>query len=176
MSLTRPRGGGSPLVPAFWRSRPPAITAPPVEEGVPVAYQCQVLHQLAVTGHACRGRCSSAVRIFDLTASSATRRRSAIRSGAEAHFWQQVRQDWQPGARRFQRCCRRTGLAGSRDDGQTVDPSDSPSSTSCLGNPLQLPFVAQAKWSSNRESLIKQRLQATLVKLPPGCSRTARSP
>ncbi|MBS4706288.1 YqaJ viral recombinase family protein, partial [Aeromonas veronii] len=27
-------------------------SAPQWEEGVPVAYQCQVLHQLAVTGHA----------------------------------------------------------------------------------------------------------------------------
>ncbi|WP_411166981.1 putative phage-type endonuclease [Aeromonas sp. DSM 116730] len=133
-------------------------SAPQWEEGVPVAYQCQVLHQLAVTGHAWA---EVAVLIggqdFRIYRIERDEEKIGDLIRREAHFWQQVRQDWQPEPDGSSDAAAALGWLFPRDDGQTVDLSDS---NQLFGQLLQL--REQKEVVEQQESLIKQRLQATL--------------
>ncbi|RWT30811.1 YqaJ viral recombinase family protein [Aeromonas caviae] len=136
-------------------------SAPQWEEGVPVAYQCQVLHQLAVTGHAWA---EVAVLIggqdFRIYRIERDEEKIGDLIRREAHFWQQVRQDWQPEPDGSSDAAAALGWLFPRDDGQTVDLSDSPEFNQLFGQLLQLREQKEAV--EQQESLIKQRLQATL--------------
>ncbi|MGU5537348.1 YqaJ viral recombinase family nuclease [Aeromonas caviae] len=136
-------------------------SAPQWEEGVPVAYQCQVLHQLAVTGHAWA---EVAVLIggqdFRIYRIERDEEKIGDLIRREAHFWQQVRQDWQPEPDGSSDAAAALGWLFPRDDGQTVDLSDSPEFNQLFGQLLQL--REQKEVVEQQESLIKQRLQATL--------------
>lgn len=67
------------------------------DDGVPVAYQCQVLHQLAVTGHAsgrCRGiNCRTGVSHLSIERDDD---KIADLIQREAQFWSVVANDQQP--------------------------------------------------------------------------------
>ncbi|HHQ4527111.1 TPA: YqaJ viral recombinase family protein [Aeromonas hydrophila] len=136
-------------------------SAPQWEEGVPVAYQCQVLHQLAVTGHAWA---EVAVLIggqdFRIYRIERDEEKIGDLIRREAHFWQQVRQDWQPEPDGSSDAAAALGWLFPRDDGQTVDLSDSPEFNQLFGQLLQL--REQKEVVEQQESLIKQRLQASL--------------
>ncbi|XEI32441.1 YqaJ viral recombinase family protein [Aeromonas veronii] len=136
-------------------------SAPQWEEGVPVAYQCQVLHQLAVTGHAWA---EVAVLIggqdFRIYRIERDEEKIGDLIRREAHFWQQVRQDWQPEPDGSSDAAAALGWLFPRDDGQTVDLSDSSEFNQLFGQLLQL--REQKEVVEQQESLIKQRLQATL--------------
>ena len=136
-------------------------SAPHWEEGVPVAYQCQVLHQLAVTGHAWA---EVAVLIggqdFRIYRIERDEEKIGDLIRREAHFWQQVRQDWQPEPDGSSDAAAALGWLFPRDDGQTVDLSDSSEFNQLFGQLLQL--REQKEVVEQQESLIKQRLQATL--------------
>ncbi|MGE6196388.1 YqaJ viral recombinase family protein [Aeromonas media] len=136
-------------------------SAPQWEEGVPVAYQCQVLHQLAVTGHAWA---EVAVLIggqdFRIYRIERDEEKIGNLIRREAHFWQQVRQDWQPEPDGSSDAAAALGWLFPRDDGQTVDLSDSSEFNQLFGQLLQL--REQKEVVEQQESLIKQRLQATL--------------
>ena len=109
-------------------------SAPQWEEGVPVAYQCQVLHQLAVTGHAWA---EVAVLIggqdFRIYRIERDEEKIGDLIRREAHFWQQVRQDWQPEPDGSSDAAAALGWLFPRDDGQTVDLSDSPEFNQLFG-------------------------------------------
>ena len=136
-------------------------SAPQWEEGVPVAYQCQVLHQLAVTGHAWA---EVAVLIggqdFRIYRIERDEEKIGDLIRREAHFWQQVRQDWQPEPDGSSDAAAALGWLFPRDDGQTVDLSDSSEFNQLFGQLLQL--REQKEVVEQQESLIKQRLQASL--------------
>ncbi|WP_338890914.1 lambda-exonuclease family protein [Aeromonas rivipollensis] len=136
-------------------------SAPQWEEGVPVAYQCQVLHQLAVTGHAWA---EVAVLIggqdFRIYRIERDEEKIGDLIRREAQFWQLVRQDWQPEPDGSSDAAAALGWLFPRDDGQTVDLSDSPEFNQLFGQLLQL--REQKEVVEQQESLIKQRLQATL--------------
>ncbi len=136
-------------------------SAPQWEEGVPVAYQCQVLHQLAVTGHTWA---EVAVLIggqdFRIYRIERDEEKIGDLIRREAHFWQQVRQDWQPEPDGSSDAAAALGWLFPRDDGQTVDLSDSPEFNQLFGQLLQL--REQKEVVEQQESLIKQRLQASL--------------
>ena len=108
------------------------------EDGVPVAYQCQVLHQLAVTGHAWADVAvllgGQEFRIYRIERDE-EKIGDLIRR--EAHFWQQVRQDWQPEPDGSSDAAAALGWLFPRDDGQTVDLSDSPEFNQLFGQLLQ---------------------------------------
>ncbi|KMY26847.1 YqaJ viral recombinase family protein [Aeromonas caviae] len=136
-------------------------SAPQWEEGVPVAYQCQVLHQLAVTGHAWA---EVAVLIggqdFRIYRIERDEEKIGDLIRREAHFWQQVRQDWQPEPDGSSDAAAALGWLFPRDDGQTVDLSDSSEFNQLFGQLLKL--REQKEVVEQQESLIKQQLQATL--------------
>ncbi|MGU5638086.1 YqaJ viral recombinase family nuclease [Aeromonas veronii] len=136
-------------------------SAPQWEEGVPVAYQCQVLHQLAVTGHAW-AEVAVLIGGQDFRIYRIERDEEKIRDliKREAQFWQMVRQDWQPEPDGSSDAANALGWLFPRDDGQTVDLSDSPEFNQLFGQLLQLREQKEAV--EQQESLIKQRLQATL--------------
>ncbi|MNH14507.1 putative phage-type endonuclease [Aeromonas rivipollensis] len=136
-------------------------SAPQWEEGVPVAYQCQVLHQLAVTGHAWA---EVAVLIggqdFRIYRIERDEEKIGDLIRREAQFWQQVRQDWQPEPDGSSDAAAALSWLFPRDDGQTVDLSDSPEFNQLFGELLHL--REHKEEVELRESQIKQRLQATL--------------
>jgi putative phage-type endonuclease len=136
-------------------------SAPQWEEGVPVAYQCQVLHQLAVTGHAWA---EVAVLIggqdFRIYRIERDEEKIGDLIRREAQFWQQVRQDWQPEPDGSSDAAAALSWLFPRDDGQTVDLSDSPEFNQLFGELLHL--REHKEGVELRESQIKQRLQATL--------------
>ncbi|MFM5194213.1 YqaJ viral recombinase family nuclease [Aeromonas media] len=136
-------------------------SAPQWEEGVPVAYQCQVLHQLAVTGHAWA---EVAVLIggqdFRIYRIERDEEKIGDLIRREAQFWQQVRQDWQPEPDGSSDAAAALSWLFPSDDGQTVDLSDSPEFNQLFGELLHL--REHKEEVELRESQIKQRLQATL--------------
>ena len=78
----------------------------------------------------------------------------------EAQFWQMVQQDQQPEPDGSSDAANALELALPRDDGQTMDLSDSPEFNQLFGELLRL--RQQRKLSSCRSHNSKQRLQATL--------------
>ncbi|QXW30928.1 YqaJ viral recombinase family protein [Aeromonas sanarellii] len=136
-------------------------SAPLWEDGIPVAYQCQVLHQLAVTGHAW-AEVAVLIGGQDFRIYRIERDEEKIRdlTQREALFWQRVVQDIQPEPDGSDDAANALSWLFPRDDGQTVDLSDSPEFNRLFGELLQLREQKEAV--ELQESQIKQRLQATL--------------
>ncbi len=136
-------------------------SAPQWEEGVPVAYQCQVLHQLAVTGHAWA---DVAVLIggqdFRIYRIQRDDDKIADLIQREAQFWQCVTDDRQPEPDGSDDAGQALQWLFPRDDGQTVDLSESVEYNALFS---ELLHVRQSKEETERqESQIKQRLQVAL--------------
>jgi len=136
-------------------------SAPQWEEGVPVAYQCQVLHQLAVTGHAW-AEVAVLIGGQDFRIYRIERDDEKIRdlTERETRFWQLVTCNQQPEPDGSDDAGMALAWLFPRDDGQTVDLSDSPEFNQLFGELLHL--REQKEEVELRESQIKQRLQATL--------------
>lgn len=136
-------------------------SAPQWEEGVPVAYQCQVLHQLAVTGHAW-AEVAVLIGGQDFRIYRIERDEEKIRdlTEREAQFWHQVTHDQQPEPDGSEDAGSALAWLFPRDDGETVDLSDSPEFNQLFGELLHL--REHKEEVELRESQIKQRLQATL--------------
>jgi len=136
-------------------------SAPQWEEGVPVAYQCQVLHQLAVTGHAW-AEVAVLIGGQDFRIYRIERDEEKIRdlTEREAQFWQMVALDQQPAPDGSDDAGTALAWLFPRDDGETVDLSDSPEFNQLFGELLHL--REHKEEVELRESQIKQRLQATL--------------
>jgi len=136
-------------------------SAPQWEDGVPVAYQCQVLHQLAVTGHAW-AEVAVLIGGQDFRIYRIERDDEKIRdlTEREARFWQLVTSDQQPEPDGSDDAGMALAWLFPRDDGETVDLSDSPEFNQLFGELLHL--REHKEEVELRESQIKQRLQATL--------------
>ncbi|WP_270828769.1 YqaJ viral recombinase family nuclease [Aeromonas sp. QDB20] len=136
-------------------------SAPQWEEGVPVAYQCQVLHQLAVTGHAW-AEVAVLIGGQDFRIYRIERDEEKIQdlTEREAQFWQMVQQDQQPEPDGSRDAANALSWLFPRDDGQTLDLSDSPEFNQLFGELLRLRQQKEAV--EQQESQLKQRLQATL--------------
>ncbi|AXB03276.1 MULTISPECIES: YqaJ viral recombinase family nuclease [Aeromonas] len=136
-------------------------SAPQWEEGVPVAYQCQVLHQLAVTGHAW-AEVAVLIGGQDFRIYRIERDEEKIRdlTEREAQFWHQVTSDQQPEPDGSKDAGSALAWLFPRDDGETVDLSDSPEFNQLFEELLHL--REHKEEVELRESQIKQRLQATL--------------
>ena len=131
------------------------------EESIPIAYQCQVLHQLAVTGHAW-AEVAVLIGGQDFRIYRIERDEEKIQdlTEREAQFWQMVQQDQQPEPDGSSDAANALSWLFPRDDGQTVDLSDSPEFNQLFGELLRLRQQKEAV--EQQESQLKQRLQATL--------------
>lgn len=136
-------------------------SAPQWEEGVPVAYQCQVLHQLAVTGHQWA---DVAVLIggqdFRIYRIERDDDKIADLLAREAVFWRCVTDDVQPEPDG-------SGDAGTalqwlypQDNGQSVDFTDSTEFNQLFVELLKLRDIKEQ--TEAQESRIKQRVQNAL--------------
>lgn len=131
------------------------------EEGIPLAYQCQVLHQLAVTGHAWA---DVAVLIAgqDFRIYRVTRDEDKIADliARESAFWQHVTNDTQPEPDGSEDAAKALQALYPTDDSQTLDLSDSSEMNTLFDHFLNA--RQQKEEAEARESQLKQQLQASL--------------
>jgi putative phage-type endonuclease len=135
--------------------------APQWEEGIPIAYQCQVLHQLAVTGH---DWADVAVLIGgqDFRIYRVERDDDKILDliQREADFWQQVIDDRQPEPDGSDDAGRALHWLLPQDNGQTLDLSESTALNALF---TQLLNVRQRKQAEEaEEARLRQSLQHAL--------------
>jgi putative phage-type endonuclease len=136
-------------------------SAPQWEDGIPVAYQCQVLHQLAVTGHAWA---DVAVLIggqdFRIYRVERDDDKIVDLIEREADFWQHVLLDFQPAPDGSDDAAQALQWLFPRDNGLTVDLSES-----IEANRLFAALLAarQSKDDAEaREAQLRQQIQNTL--------------
>lgn len=136
-------------------------SAPQWEEGIPIAYQCQVLHQLAVTG---LDWADVAVLIGgqDFRIYRIERDDDKILDLCEREdgFWQQVTQDQQPSPDGSDDAGRALSWMFPRDQGITLDLSESMEANSLFGTLLAL--RAKQDDLSLLEAQTRQQLQNIL--------------
>ncbi len=136
-------------------------SAPQWEDGIPVAYQCQVLHQLAVTGHAWA---DVAVLIggqdFRIYRIERDDDKIADLIEREATFWRCVTQDQQPEPDGSDDAGKALLSLFPSDNGQTLDLSESPEYNQLFTELLDL--REQKELTERKESEIKQRIQVAL--------------
>jgi len=136
-------------------------SAPQWEDGIPIAYQCQVLHQLAVTGHAWA---DVAVLIggqdFRIYRVQRDDDKIADLIEREADFWQHVTSDIQPDPDGSEDAARSLQWLFPQDSGQTLDLSESVEFNTLFA---QLLSARQRKEADEaEEALIRQRIQSAL--------------
>ena len=136
-------------------------SAPQWEDGIPIAYQCQVLHQLAVTGHAWA---DVAVLIggqdFRIYRIQRDDDKIADLIARELLFWHYVQQDLQPDPDGSSDAGAALQWLFPKDNGQSVDLSESVEFNQVF---TELLAARQQKEEAEaRESLLKQRIQNTL--------------
>ena len=136
-------------------------SAPQWEEGVPVAYQCQVLHQLAVTGHAWA---DVAVLIGgqDFRIYRIERDDDKITDliARESQFWACVQDNRHPEPDGSDDAGKALLSLFPVDNGQTIDLSESPEYNQLFAELLNLREQKEA--TERKESEIKQRIQVAL--------------
>jgi len=136
-------------------------SAPQWEEGVPIAYQCQVLHQLAVTGHAWA---DVAVLIggqdFRIYRIERDDNKIADLIAREAKFWRCVTEGQQPEPDGSDDAGKALLSLFPADNGQTLDLSESPEFNQLFAKLLDL--REQKELTERKESEIKQRIQVAL--------------
>lgn len=135
--------------------------APQWEDGIPVAYQVQVLHQLAVTGH---DWADVAVLIggqdFRIYRVQRDQAKIADLIKREAAFWEHVQADTQPEPDGTADAAQALLWLFPRDDGQTVDLSESAEFNRIFA---ELLASRQRKEEAEaQEALLKQRIQQAL--------------
>lgn len=131
------------------------------EYSVPVAYQCQVLHQLAVTGHAWA---DVAVLIggqdFRIYRIQRDDDKIADLIEREAAFWQAVETDQQPAPDGSDDAARALQWLFPQDNGDTLDLTESSEFNTLFGDLLA---IRQRKEETEAiEARLKQQLQAAL--------------
>ncbi|MEN6079634.1 lambda-exonuclease family protein [Chromobacterium piscinae] len=133
-------------------------SAPQWEDGVPIAYQCQVLHQLAVTGHAWA---DVAVLIggqdFRIYRIERNEDKIADLIEREARFWRCVEQDEQPQPDGSDDAGQALQWLFPRDSGTTVDLSESSEGTALFDTLLALKLRRED--IEAQEAYAKQQLQ-----------------
>ena len=136
-------------------------SAPQWEEGVPVAYQCQVLHQLAVTGHAWA---EVAVLIggqdFRIYRIERDDDKIADLIQREAQFWSCVTEDLQPEPDGSADAARALLSLFPADNGQTLDFTESGEFNNLFAELLKIRHSKED--IEQQESALKHRIQAAL--------------
>ncbi len=136
-------------------------SGPQWEESVPVAYQCQVLHQLAVTGHAWA---DVAVLIggqdFRIYRIERDDNKIADLLAREADFWRCVEQDIQPEPDGSADAASALQWLYPQDDGQSVDFTGSPDLNRLFCELLNVRHTLEEVES--QEANLRQRLQNAL--------------
>ena len=136
-------------------------SAPQWEQGIPLAYQCQVLHQLAVTGHAWA---DVAVLIagqdFRIYRVNRDDDKIADLIQREAAFWQHVTEDIQPDPDGSDDAAQALQSLYPQDDSQTLDLSESLEMNELFNHFLNA--RQQKEEAEAREAQLKQQLQASL--------------
>jgi putative phage-type endonuclease len=136
-------------------------SAPQWEDGIPVAYQCQVLHQLAVTGHAWA---DVAVLIggqdFRIYRIERDDDKIADLIERESQFWVCVTENRQPEPDGSDDAGKALLSLFPADNGQTLDLSESPEYNQLFAELLNL--REQKEVTERKESEIKQRIQVAL--------------
>ena len=131
------------------------------EQGIPLAYQCQVLHQLAVTGHAWA---DVAVLIagqdFRIYRVMRDEDKIADLIQREAAFWQHVTEDTQPSPDGSDDAAEALQSLYPKDNSQTLDLSES----SEMNNLFELFLNArqQKEEAGALEAQFKQQIQSSL--------------
>ena len=136
-------------------------SAPQWEDGIPVACQCQVLHQLAVTGHAWADVAvlvgGQDFRIWRVERDEA---KIADLIEREAAFWQAVQTDQQPMPDGSDDAGRALLGLFPQDNGDTLDLSESAACNALFGDLLA---IRQRKEEAEAiEARLRQQLQAAL--------------
>ena len=136
-------------------------SAPQWEDGIPIAYQCQVLHQLAVTGHAWA---DVAVLIggqdFRIYRIERDDDKIADLIERESQFWACVQDNRQPEPDGSDDAGKALLSLFPADNGQTLDLSESPEYNQLFAELLDL--REQKEVTERKESEIKQRIQVAL--------------
>jgi predicted phage-related endonuclease len=131
------------------------------EDGVPVAYQCQVLHQLAVTGHAWADVAvllgGQEFRIYRIERDD-DKIADLIRR--EAQFWSWVMEDQQPEPDGSADAARALLSLFPADDGQTLDFTESGEFNNLFTELLKIRHSKED--IEQQESALKHRIQAAL--------------
>lgn len=132
--------------------------APQWEDGIPIAYQCQVLHQLAVTGHAWA---DVAVLIggqdFRIYRIERDEDKIADLIERETRFWQSVERDEQPEPDGSDDAGDALQWLFPQDSGTTVDLSESSEGTALFDTLLALKLRRED--IEAQEAYAKQQLQ-----------------
>ncbi|WP_273432678.1 YqaJ viral recombinase family protein [Chitinibacter tainanensis] len=135
--------------------------APQWEDGIPLAYQCQVLHQLAVTGFAWADVAvligGQDFRIYRVERDDA---KIADLIQLETQFWKHVTADIQPDPDGSDDASAALQWLFPRDDGQTIDLSESAEFNALFSNLIEL--RERKEEVEAKEALIRQRLQNAL--------------
>ena len=135
--------------------------APQWEDGIPLAYQCQVLHQLAVTGFAWADVAvligGQDFRIYRIERDDA---KIADLIQLEAQFWKHVTADIQPDPDGSRDASDALQWLFPRDDGQTIDLSESAEYNILFQHLLEL--RERKEEVEAKEAQIRQRLQNAL--------------
>ena len=131
------------------------------EDGVPVAYQCQVLHQLAVTGHAWADVAvllgGQEFRIYRIERDD-DKIADLIRR--EAQFWSCVTEDKQPDPDGSEDAARALLSLFPADNGQTLDFTESGEFNNLFAELLKIRHSKED--IEQQESALKHRIQAAL--------------
>ncbi|MCG9057306.1 endonuclease, partial [Laribacter hongkongensis] len=136
-------------------------SAPQWEDGIPVACQCQVLHQLAVTGHAWADVAvlvgGQDFRIWRVERDEA---KIADLIGREAAFWQAVTEDVRPAPDGSDDAGRALQWLFPQDNGDTLDLSESTACNALFGDLLA---IRQRKEEAEAvEARLRQQLQVAM--------------
>ena len=131
------------------------------EDGVPVAYQCQVLHQLAVTGHAWADVAvllgGQEFRIYRIERDDD---KIADLIQREAQFWSCVTEDQQPEPGASDDAERALLSLFPADNGQTLDFTESGEFNNLFAELLKIRHSKED--IEQQESALKHRIQAAL--------------
>lgn len=131
------------------------------EDGVPVAYQCQVLHQLAVTGHAWADVAvllgGQEFRIYRIERDDD---KIADLIQREAQFWSCVTEDLQPEPDGSADAARALLSLFPADNGQTLDFTESGEFNNLFAELLKIRHSKED--IEQQESALKHRIQAAL--------------
>ena len=131
------------------------------EDGVPVAYQCQVLHQLAVTGHAWADVAvllgGQEFRIYRIERDDD---KIADLIQREAQFWSWVTEDLQPEPDGSADAARALLSLFPADNGQTLDFTESGEFNNLFAELLKIRHSKED--IEQQESALKHRIQAAL--------------
>ena len=131
------------------------------EDGVPVAYQCQVLHQLAVTGHAWADVAvllgGQEFRIYRIERDDD---KIADLIQREAQFWSCVTEDQQPEPDASDDAERALLSLFPADNGQTLDFTESGEFNNLFAELLKIRHSKED--IEQQESVLKHRIQAAL--------------